>query len=40
MQFNGIDTLDREPDFSECVERVSGFLRSLGKPSTKGRRRG
>jgi hypothetical protein len=28
-----------KPDFEECVERGSGFLRSLDKPSPRSRRR-
>lgn len=38
LQFEGIDMLDYKPDFEECVERVSGFLRSLDKPSRRSRR--
>ena len=39
LQFDAIDALDDKPDFEGCVERVSSFLRSLGKPAPRARRR-
>jgi hypothetical protein len=39
LQFNSIAALDYESGFQECMERVTGFLRSLDKPSPRSRRR-